>query len=37
MTSSTGTTPTNTYDRMSLRRTRHNRRRLAQNTSRVSP
>ena len=37
MTSSTGTTPTNTYDRMSLRRTRHSSRRLAQNAKRVSP
>ena len=37
MTSSTGTTPTKTYERMSLRRTRHSNRRLAQNAKRVDP
>src|SRR4026209_2889785 len=37
ITSSAGTTPTNTYDRISLRRTRHSRRRFAQTAGRVGP
>ena len=37
ITSSAGTTPTKTYERISLRRTRHSRPRLAQTAKRVSP